>query len=188
MIEREIKLPFADLEAARQAVVTAGGRLVVSRRPIDDRLFDTADGALRRAGRTLRVRRDGQRTLLTCKGPAPPGLVKIREEFETEVGDAETIEAIIGALGYRQTFRSQKFREEYAATDGASIAVDETPIGVFVEIEGSEAAIITTATALGRSTSDYVLDSYPALHRAWCQRHGLAAGDMLFPERAILGR
>jgi adenylate cyclase class 2 len=188
MIEREIKLLFADHEAARQAVVTAGGRLVVSRRLIDDRLFDTSDGGLRRAGITLRVRRDGRRTLLTCKRPAPPGLVKIREEFETEVADAETVEAILAALGYRQTFRSEKFREEYAATEGTSVAVDDTPIGVFVEIEGSEAGIVATATALGRSVSDYVLDSYPALYHAWCHRHGRVAGDMRFSERATVGR
>ena len=187
MIEREIKLPFSNLEAARQAVVAAGGRLVVSRRLIDDRLFDTPDGALRRAGRALRVRRDGRRTLLTSKGPAPPAPVKTREEFETEVGNAETIEAIIAALGYRQAFRSEKFREEYAAADNACVAVDDTPIGVFVEIEGSEAAIVATANSLGRSASDYILDSYPTLYRAWCERHGRAAGDMLFAERAIVG-
>ena len=44
-VEQEIKLVFADVEAARQAVQTAGGRLVVSRRLLDDTLFDTPDGA-----------------------------------------------------------------------------------------------------------------------------------------------
>jgi len=186
MIEREIKLPFASHEAARQAVLAAGGRLVVSRRLLDDRLFDTPDRALRESQRALRVRRDGTRTLLTCKGPAAPAQVKTREEFETEVGDAVVLEAILAALGYGPAFRSEKFREEYVAANGASIALDDTPIGVFVEVEGTEAAIEATAAALGRSPADYVLDSYPALYRAWCDRHQRAPGDMLFPARAAV--
>jgi hypothetical protein len=32
MVEQEVKLQFEDVEAARSAVTTAGGRLVVSRR------------------------------------------------------------------------------------------------------------------------------------------------------------
>jgi adenylate cyclase class 2 len=186
MIEREVKLPFGTLEAARQAVLAAGGRLVVSRRLLDDRLFDTPHRNLRRDGRALRVRRDGSRTLLTCKGPATPGPVKTREEFETAVADATVLEAILAALGYSQVFRSQKFREEYVAGESAAIAVDDTPIGVFVEIEGTEAAIAATATSLGRSAADYLLDSYPTLYRAWCQRHQRPPADMLFPEGTVV--
>ncbi len=182
MIEREVKLPFATCEAARQAVVTAGGRLVASRRLIDDRLFDTPDGVLRRGGSALRVRRDGEHAFLTCKRPGPPAPVKVREEFETRVGDAGAIEAILTALGYRQAFRSEKYREEYAAGD-ACVALDETPIGVFVEIEGAEADIAAIAAALGRSAADYVLDSYPSLYRAWCRARGRGEGDMLFDAR-----
>jgi inorganic triphosphatase YgiF len=66
-LEQEIKLAFESLEAARRAVLTAGGRLVVSRRLLDDRLFDTADERLRRSGSAFRIRRDGDRTLLTFK-------------------------------------------------------------------------------------------------------------------------
>ena len=43
------------------------------------------------------------------------------------------------------------------------MAIDETPVGVFVEIEGSEPGIATMAKALGRSPDDYVVDSYRAL-------------------------
>ncbi len=183
MIEREIKLSFADHEAARHAVLAADGRLVASRRLIEDRLFDTSDGQLRAAGRALRVRRDAGRVLLTSKGPASSALVKAREEFETEVGDADTLEAILAALGYRQAFRSEKYREEFTLT-GVMVALDETPIGVFVELEGAEAAIVAAAGRLGRAPADFVLQSYPTLYRAWCHARGAVPGDMVFAGRS----
>ena len=94
-IEEEVKLVFDDAEAARRAVTTAGGRLVVSRRLIDDRLFDTADGWLRRARLSLRVRRDGADAYLTFKGAPRPGPVKSREEIETRIDDAAIGEALV---------------------------------------------------------------------------------------------
>src|SRR6187200_3554716 len=79
-LEQEIKLAFEHIEAARRAVQTAGGRLDISARLLDDQLFDTPDAQLRRAGTGLRIRRDGARTFLTFKGPVQPGPVKSREE------------------------------------------------------------------------------------------------------------
>ncbi len=179
MIEREIKLRFQNADEARAAVTTAGGRLVASRRLIEDRLFDTPDGHLRTTGRALRVRRDGARALLTSKAPAPSGLAKAREEFETEVGHAGTVEAILGALGYARAFLSQKYREEYRLGDVIA-AVDETPIGVFVELEGPEAGIVAAARLLDRGPAEYLVDSYPALYFAWCRRRGHEPGNMVF--------
>ena len=64
------------------------------------------------------------------------------------------------------------------------IAIDETPVGVFVEIEGGEAAHPgRTARALGRTPDDYITDSYRMLFLA---APGSArrrrTTDMLFPE------
>lgn len=179
-LEQEIKLAFADVEAARQAVLTAGGRLVFSRRLLDDRLFDRADGELRQAGAALRIRQDGERTFLTWKGPVLSGPVKSREELETSVGDAAVLTAIVTALGYHQRFRAQKYREEYAIDD-ATIAVDETPFAVFVEIEAPPETIALVSGRLGRTRDDYRLESYPTLWRRWCEANGRPAGDMLFP-------
>jgi adenylate cyclase class 2 len=108
--------------------------------------------------------------------------VKAREEFETEVGDATTLEAILAALGYREAFRSEKYREEYSLS-GVVVAVDETPIGAFVELEGAEAAIVAAAGLLGRAPADFVRQSYPALYRAWCHDRGVVPGDMMFAGR-----
>jgi hypothetical protein len=62
------------------------------------------------------------------------------------------------------------------------IAVDETPVGTFVELEGGEAGIAAVAERLGRSQRDYVLDSYRTLFLDWQQQtKGQVVGsDMVF--------
>lgn len=179
MIEQEVKLSFAHVEAARHAVVTAGGRLLAARRLLDDCLYDTVDAVLRRSGRALRLRREPERAWLTFKGPVRPGPVKAREELETLVGDAQILERVLGQLGYHAIFRSQKYREEYEL-GLARLAVDEAPVGVFVEIEGAPDEIERVAGMLGRTPADYQLDSYLSLWRRQRAARGLQAGDMLF--------
>ena len=98
---------------------------------------------------TLRVRSEGGKALLTFKGPVLPGVVKVREEYETVVADGAALQTILEELGMHVWFRYEKYREEFTADD-IVIAVDETPVGVFVEIEGGEDAIHAMARALGR--------------------------------------
>jgi adenylate cyclase class 2 len=178
-LEQEVKLAFDTIEAARLAVTTAGGRLVVSRRLLDDRLYDTEDQRLRRSGCAFRIRRDGSTTLLTFKGPGQPGPVKSREEIETSAGSPEAAEALLSALGLRQWFRGQKYREEYKVGP-TTVTVDGTPIGVFVEIEGEADAIPQVAALLGRTPADYRLESYPRLYFDWCEARGIRSSEMLF--------
>jgi adenylate cyclase class 2 len=178
-VEHEVKLSYPSVEAARQAVTAAGGRLDVSRRLLDDRLFDTEDQRLGQTGSSLRVRREGARAFMTFKGPVQPGAVKSREEIETAVADADVAEAIVASLGFRRWFRAEKYREEYLLNE-ARVTIDETPIGVFVEIEAPPAAIDAAAAQLGRGREDYRLDSYPSLYAAWCRARGRDVGDMTF--------
>jgi adenylate cyclase, class 2 len=178
-IEQEIKLAFETIEAARQAVVTAGGRLVRSRRLLDDQLFDTDEAELRRTGMALRIRRDGDEAVLTWKGPSVPGPVKSREELETSIGDAGTVAAMLAALGYLPRFRSQKFREEYDV-DAATVTIDEAPCGIYVEIEAIPEVIDRVAALLGRTPADYCVESYSALWRHWCLARNRPFEDMLF--------
>src|SRR4029453_2537071 len=98
------------------------------------------------------------KSLLTYKGPVQPGTMKIREEYETVIGDGEVIQHVFEELGLHVWFRYEKYREEYAVED-ATIAIDETPVGTFVEIEGGEEAILKMTEALGLSAADFILDS-----------------------------
>jgi adenylate cyclase class 2 len=181
MLEREIKLAFDDPDAARAAVIAAGGTPVRGRRLQDDCLLDTPDELLRRRRSVLRVRIESGRSFLTFKGPVQPSVMKLRDELETVVGDGTLLLRVLEELGFHVWFRYQKYREEFALDD-VIIAVDETPVGTYVEIEGGEGGIATTTEALGRRPSDYLLDSYRGLFIRYCQERGLPITNMLFDE------
>ena len=182
-LEREIKLRFDSADDARERILALGAAPLLGRRLQEDCLFDTDDEQLRRQRSTLRVRSEGGKSLLTFKGPAIPGLVKIREEYETVVADGAVLNTILEHLGLHCWFRYEKYREEFT-NDDVVIAVDETPVGVFVEIEGGEDAIHETARALGRSPSDYITDSYRFLFLQHRDANGIAGPDMVFAGRA----
>lgn len=122
------------------------------------------------------MRADGNHGALTFKGPVRPGALKVREEIETRVDSAATLLDILARADFAPVFRYEKYREEFAVP-GAVIAVDETPIGTFVEIEGDEAVIHSWAARLGRTPADYVTASYRALFLATG-----VSGDMTFDE------
>ncbi len=178
-LEREVKLRFENVEAARAAVMATGATPVHGRRLQEDSLLDTAAEDLRRRRSALRVRVDGGRSLLTFKGPVQPARMKVREELETVVSDGHLLLRMFEELGFRVWFRYQKYREEFSLDD-CIVAIDETPVGVFVEIEGGEAGIDGVAQRLGRGPADYVLESYRGLFVQYCGQRGMPARDMLF--------
>jgi adenylate cyclase class 2 len=181
MLEREVKLRFPSVDEARAAVIAAGASPLRSRRLQEDAMFDTLDESLRRQGSALRIRSESGRSLLTLKGPVQPGPMKLREEHETVVGDGDVLRQVLQNLGLQIWFRYQKYREEFAAED-VTIAVDETPIGTFLEIEGGEAAILQMTRALGRTPDDFILDSYRSLFLVHRTHFGLDGNDMVFAE------
>lgn len=180
-LEREVKLPFESADAARAAVLAIGATPLHGRRLQEDCLLDTTNDDLRRRRSALRVRQDGGRCLLTFKGPVQPAAVKVREELETIVGDGTLLMTMLAELGFHVWFRYEKYREEFALGD-CIIAIDETPVGVFVEIEGGDCGIEAAAQLLGRGPGDYVLDSYRGLFVRDCEERGIEPTDMLFDD------
>ncbi|HUQ88195.1 MAG TPA: class IV adenylate cyclase [Vicinamibacterales bacterium] len=178
-LEREIKLRFDSAEEARAKILALGAAPLLGRRLQEDCLFDTDDEKLRRQRSTLRVRSESGKSLLTYKGPALPSLIKIRDEYETVVADGAVLNKILEELGMHCWFRYEKYREEFS-NDDVVIAIDETPVGVFVEIEGGEDTIHETARALGRTEADYITDSYRFLFLQHRDANGLAGPDMVF--------
>jgi adenylate cyclase class 2 len=179
MLEREVKLRFDSPDQARDAVLATGATPLRCRRLQEDCLLDTEDEILRRRRCVLRIRTESGKSLLTFKGPVQPSSMKVREEQETVVGNGEVLLRVFEELGLHVWFRYEKYREEYAAED-VTIAIDETPIGTFVEIEGGEQGILTITEAMGRSPSDFVLDSYRGLFVKSRNEHGLNGSEMLF--------
>jgi len=184
-IETEIKLPLKDGAApALLLIEELGYRVTQPRTHQADQVFDFPDGALRRSGRLLRLRREASEesgAILTYKGPvlsASPH--KAREELETSAGDGATMELILGRLGFIPSFRYEKYRTTFRAPEEPGlVALDETPIGVFLELEGPGDWIDRTALRLGFYARDYVVASYAALYRDFLTSHK-GPPDMLF--------
>jgi adenylate cyclase class 2 len=178
-LEREIKLRFDSAGSARAAILAAGGAPLRDRRLQSDALLDADDSRLRNNRCALRVRVEPDRCFLTYKGPPQSSTMKVREELETVVGDETLVLAMLDRLGFRVWFRYEKFREEFSLSE-VIVAVDETPVGTFVEIEGTADGIAIAAALLGRGPDDYLVDSYRALFVQHCTQHGLPPGDMIF--------
>jgi adenylate cyclase class 2 len=101
--------------------------------------------------------------------------------LEVEVADVAAMSAIIGRLGYQQVFRYDKYRTEFHRPRRAGVAMlDETPVGVFLELEGTPAWIDRTARALGFDEDAYITASYGRLYQEWCAAHRCKPASMVF--------
>jgi adenylate cyclase class 2 len=119
-----------------------------------------------------------------------PGAHKIREEIEAQVSDSANLTKIFEGLGMRGWFRYEKYRTTYqlpaakAWAKGLLIELDETPIGIFVELEGPPHAIDRAATELGYTKSNYILTNYLSLYVEDCRRKGEQPQNMLFSKKS----
>jgi adenylate cyclase, class 2 len=190
--ETEIKLRVADLAGIIHEIIHLGAHCCgrVLERNV---LFDTPDADFRRRGRLLRVRVETParstlvqggpaRTVITSKSPVPAAAVsRYKEKLERELvitarGDRM---ASLTSLGFRTGFRYEKFRTTFHLP-GLHFDLDETPVGTFLELEGTPASIDRIARAVGFSSRDYIRSTYWELNAAECRRHGQIPGNMLF--------
>ncbi len=179
--EIEIKLGIADAREGRRKLRAAGFRVVRRRVFETNTVYDTPSSGLRQQGMLLRLRTAGKVHTLTFKGPPAIGKHKSRVEMEVSVSDAVAGARVIEALGYGPKFRYEKYRTEFAKSGEAGLAViDETPIGCFLELEGSPRWIDRTARALGFRESDYNTKSYGTLYLDYCREHGVRPSNMVF--------
>lgn len=179
--EVEIKFQIADLGAISDKLQRSGFRLKTPRTHEMNTLYDRRGQPLRRKGQLLRLRKYGSEWLLTHKSKGSSGRHKTRVETQTRVADGDRMEAILTALGYRPSFRYEKYRAEW--TDGTGdVVLDETPIGNFGEIEGPPEWIDRTAQALGIPADKYITSNYASLFVAWKKRTRSKAVYMTFQE------
>jgi adenylate cyclase class 2 len=177
--EIEIKFRVMDLRALTRRLRTAKFRLITPRTHEMNALYDLRGQPLRKAGDLLRLRKYGKEWLLTHKSKGTVGRHKVRVELETKVSDGPKMGAILRALNFQPTFRYEKFRAEWADGKG-HVVIDETPIGVFGEIEGPARWIDHTAKSLGIRPADYLTDTYAGLFFAWKRRTRSSANEMTF--------
>ncbi len=186
-METEIKVEWSDLDELRRRILDLGAVLLSACHFEDNRVLDLPDGALRARRCLLRVRVANRITTLTFKGPPlPAGLFKQREELETSIGDDASLLRILAELGMDVWFRYQKYREEFVlsgmAPSGSELhlALDETPIGNFIEIEGAETGIREVTRRLGIDLAAFIRESYYDLYVQRCQSQGRVPGHMVF--------
>ena len=184
--EIETKFRVADRPALESRLAALGAR-PGPREDETNVLYDEPGGRLRAEGCALRVRTVNERRgLLTFKGPPKvAGGIKSRLEWESEVASPRAVAEILESLGYRPAFRYDKRRTPWTFADPGRpvVVVDETPLGLFAEIEGTDAAVRALAAALGVLESDFIPESYVAL---WLEARGKDASlpaDMVFGER-----
>jgi adenylate cyclase class 2 len=180
-LEVEVKLPADDLDSLRRTLRSADASPVTPVHFESNDLYDGARGQL--ASGTLRLRRTDLGSTLTFKGPARfEGGTKIREEQETAVADPDALERILAALGFERRFRYEKRREEWTL-ENCAIALDETPIGNFVEIEGDPSAIRRALQRLGLDFSEAIPYTYAELYRRRRREDPSLPNDMIFQDR-----
>ena len=180
--EVEIKLSLPSAAHGRRLLRQAGFRVTRRRVYEDNLVFDTPQGQLRSGNLLLRLRVAGSVATLTFKGPPSKSRYKSRLESETTVSDPAACRDILHRLGFRQVYRYEKYRTEYFGLDAQGVvALDETPVGVFLELEGSPAWIDSTARLLGFGVESYISATYGDLHRSSRSRLGLPLRAMVFP-------
>jgi adenylate cyclase class 2 len=179
--ETEIKLAASDVASAKRMLYRAGFRVYKRRIFEDNTVFDTPQLKLRKSATLLRLREAGGKAIVTFKGRPIAGKHKSREELEVEVSDPNTLRTIVERLGYRAVFRYQKYRIEYQQAGRPGVAtLDETPIGVYVELEGQPGWIDRTARELGYGEQDYIVRSYAGLYVEWCKQNRVRPTDMVW--------
>jgi len=189
--ETEIKLAVARRADVRKLLRRAGFRIRHRRSFEHNLVFDTADRILVRRGCLLRLRTYAGHHSLTFKRPSGASTqFKIREEFETSVERPAVLREVFAALGLEPVFRYEKYRTVFESRSrwrGGEVMLDETPIGTFVELEGSRRWIGRVAHAVfGAGPDRYIVKNYAALHIDWCRERARPFGDMVFSSRGAL--
>ncbi len=131
--------------------------------------------ALSKKGSILRIRKVGERTILTYKHRlSGDGGTKHQIEEETEVADAVSIRNIVEALGlvagvvYEKRRKTWKFRE-------TEVVIDELPFGLFMEIEGSITSIKEAEMLLDIEDLEVEHSPYPRL----ASQNGTRNGEVI---------
>ena len=183
VIETEIKFRVADLDDLGRRLQGAGFRIETPRSFESNTLYDTPDRSMRARTEILRIRSYAGRCVLTHKrlpddGPGEDRH-KHRIETETLIADGEALAAIFHSLGLLPAFRYEKWRTEWTDGEGHCV-VDETPIGNYAELEGTDAWIDRIAERLGVDPARHLTLSYGRLFDLWRQEHRSSAQDLTF--------
>ena len=182
-VETEIKFLVEDRDGLEAMLVSHGFRLITPRSFESNTLYDTPDRSLRLRRELVRIRKYDGRWILTHKRIPDSGIGedrhKHRIETETEVDSGDALAEVFRSVGLVPVFKYEKWRSEWSDESGHCV-VDETPIGVFAELEGLPEWIDEIAAKLGVAPEDQLTASYGKLFEDWRLRTGSEARDLTF--------
>ena len=187
MQHAEIELKFCVGDAREfHAQATRAGFQVHTERTLErNTLFDTPERRLLSERQILRLREYNGRNLLTHKKPPvnndDSSFYKERVETETDVTEPDALATVFVELGYGPVFRYEKFRTELSDGQG-ELLLDETPIGIFAELEGTPEWIDGALERLGVARDLCFTDSYGRMFLDWRERSASSAENMTFEE------
>jgi adenylate cyclase class 2 len=150
-----------------------------------DCYFDDLSGILTKGDRCFRLRQvisdKGKKIFLTYKGAKEAGKFKKRQEIEVEVGDYDSVEKLLLALGYQEILVFEKRRQMWRFNE-CMISLDQLPLlGNFVEIEGAnEERIAKVQQSLGLGDLQHIEKSYALLMKKKVSKLGIVREDICF--------
>lgn len=187
--EIELKFSVDDVNSLRAKAFAVGFRLKTERSFESNTLYDTPDRQLRERKQILRLRNYAGHCVLTHKRQAV-GVedirYKTRVETESVVEDGAALAEIFTQLGYGPVFRYEKYRTEWDCGDG-HLVLDETPIGVWAELEGAPEWIDEMLVRLGVEAERCSTESYGRMFTKWKAETGSPAENLTFEEIATVG-
>lgn len=150
MIEIESKILNIDCQAVREKLKSVNATFL-SEKVFHSLLFRLPPHL---STATLRLRKEGEKSMLTFKTIVESNdpSVKKRNEREVEVGDFDVTKEILLSLGYAIAQDFQKIREEYRL-HGASVVIDRfqgrySVIPPLLEIEAESSVEVKRIAAL----------------------------------------
>ena len=158
MRETEIKILEIDREKVEKKLRALGARKV-----FDDEIhalyYDDSAGSVKKRKGALRLRREGNKAVLTYKSHVGDRGAKIRDEREVRVSDFDTTRSILESLGFSVWLEMKKHRTSYRLR-GGHFEFDKYSgmygyIPEFLEIEGPDLETVRSfARLLGFAAKD----------------------------------
>ncbi len=178
--ENEIKVKIGDAGEFCHRLSVLNPVVLSVRHFEDNHLVDFPDRRLRSIQCLVRIRFTEGEHVFTFKGPPrPEGIFKTREELETRLEDGTILLQALERIGMCICFRYQKYRREFVLGE-IHVAVDETPIGNYVEFEGPESGILDLTREMGIPESGFLRSSYYSLYLEYCRDNNQTPGFMVF--------
>lgn len=167
MKEIEVKVPVKDFKEIKKILKNIKARKKCKETLEKNILFDNKELKIVEKRWVFRLRKFGKKTILTLKTTAKGKKgFKVREEINVNLDDFEKMGKFLKKIGFFEVFYYEKFREDYDF-NGLNISLDRTPVGNYVELEGSYEKILDFLNKLDIPLNQTLSLSYLQLFRVF---------------------